>query len=191
MTLRRLSTSISLAAVLAVGLAACEDGDGEDDRPRVRRSRGAAVGQLAKENVSKVAYPFDVAIGREPLEPGGWRTGQLDSSDPLLDDRTHYDIWLLAGEPGERIVITMESEEFDAFLVVAGPIDGEASILAEDDDGAGGTDARVELVVPESGRYAVIANTVFPSEVGRYRIRMESAETTVSRPTDRRTADDR
>lgn len=190
MTLRRLTTSIALAAALAAG-AACGDEDAEGDRPGARRSRGAPIAEMSKENVSKVTYPVDLGAGGEPSEPGDWLNGQLEPSDPVLDDRTHYDVWLLSGEPGERFVITMESADFDAFLMVAGPMDGNVSILAEDDDSAGGTDARIELVIPEAGRYAVIANSVFPSEVGRYRIRMESTAPTVARPTDYRTADDR
>lgn len=190
MTLRRLPGWIAMAALLAAG-AGCVEGERDGERQGARRGRGAPTAEMSKENVSKVTYPVDVATPGAAAGPGGWRDGQLQPTDPVLDDRTHYDVWLLSGQAGERFIITMESADFDAFLIVAGPIEGSPAILAEDDDGAGGTDARIELVIPETGRYAVIANSVFPSEIGSYRIRMELAETTVERPTGWRAADDR
>lgn len=190
MKLSRLSRSFGLVALLAVA-PACGDGDADADRPGARRGRGAPVAEMTKENVSKVAYPVDADASGEPVEPGDWRAGRLEPSDPRLDDRTHYDVWLLSGAAGERFTITMESPDFDAFLMVAGPLGPNPTILAEDDDGAGGTDARIDLLIPESGRYAVIANSVFPAEVGRYRIRLDAAATTVPRPADQRTANDR
>lgn len=192
MKLTKILMRLMLAGVL-MSAAACEragSGAEEGDPPRARRSRGAPVGELRKDNVSKVTYPVTATADARPAEPGTWLTGQLDDSDPMLDDRTHYDMWALSGEQGERYVVTMESDEFDAFLMIAGPLEGEISVLAEDDDSAGGTHARVEFVVPRTGSYAVIANSVFPAERGSYRVRLDVAETTVSRPSGQRTADE-
>lgn len=192
MKLTNILMRLTLACVL-VSAAGCERTGSvaeEGDSPRARRSRGAPIGELRKDNVSKVTYPVAPTAGAPPAEPGTWLTGQLDASDPMLDDGTHYDMWVLSGEQGERYVITMESDDFDAFLMIAGPLEGEIAVLAEDDDSAGGTNARVEFVIPRTGSYAVVANSVFPAARGTYRVRLDVAEATVSRPSGHRTADE-
>jgi hypothetical protein len=192
MKLSDILVRLALAGIL-MATPACDPGggSGDADAPRARRSRGAPLGELRKDNVSKVTYPVAAAADASAAELGTWHTGRLEPSDPVLDDRTHYDTWTLSGERGERYIITMESQDFDAFLMIAGPLEGDIAVLAEDDDSAGGTDARVEFVIPRTGSYAVIANSVFPAERGAYRIRIDVAEATMSRPGGQRTADER
>ncbi|HEV2736723.1 MAG TPA: PPC domain-containing protein, partial [Longimicrobiaceae bacterium] len=66
------------------------------------------------------------------------------------------------------------SKDFDAYLNV-GRADkaGGFESLDTDDDGAGGTDARVELTLPADGAYAIRANTLNAGDSGAYTLQLE------------------
>src|SRR5690606_23586910 len=77
--------------------------------------------------------PRRIAIGQTV-------TGTLTRSDPSLEDGEYYHAWELDGTEGQQIVVTLRSDDFDSYIgIVAPDLDWEA----EDDDGAGDTDARL------------------------------------------------
>ncbi len=100
--------------------------------------------------------------------------GRLEETDLRLDDGTVYDMWMFQGRAGERITATMTSGDFDAYLVFATGRPDDLDWLAEDDDGAGGTDARIEITIPEDGVFVFLANSFEPS-TGAYSLRVDSA----------------
>lgn len=169
--LKRPIRRLLIAGCAMALLAGCDEP--EPDPPQVRRGRGAPLADRDKANVSKFTYTVDQALSGEVLEPGRWFSGTLEEADPQLDDRTHYDVWALPGEAGERYTILLQSNDFDAFLMLAGGTGGDFALLAEDDDGGSGTNSRIVFTVPQNGPYAVLANSVFPGETGEYRIRVE------------------
>lgn len=98
-------------------------------------------------------------------------TGRLESTDPMLDDGTHYDVYRYAGRAGEQISITMRSEEFDTYLSLRLE---DGTIIEEDDDNAGGTDARIITELPDDGVYLVYANALFETGTGAYTLALET-----------------
>lgn len=102
------------------------------------------------------------------IRPGDSIQGSLSRSDRTLDDGSSYDCFNLQAGPGERLEVTLRSNEFDAYLaVVRGadcPVGGEAET---DDDGAGGTDSRVAITLG-AGPWSVRANSLSEGETGRY-----------------------
>jgi hypothetical protein len=111
----------------------------------------------------------DIAVGQTV-------SGTLDSAAPVMEDGSHYHVWRFRGEAGQRLVVTLRSDDFDAFLMV-GERAGDACLEAEfcevDDDGAGGTDARVRLVLPHTGTFEIGANTYGAGDTGRYTLTLE------------------
>ena len=81
--------------------------------------------------------------------------GELAEGDGLVDDGSFHDDYTYLARRGERLVIRLESDDFDAVLAVTGiGADGEPENPVLDDDGGGGTNARVEYTVQSDGAAA-------------------------------------
>ncbi|HST61270.1 MAG TPA: hypothetical protein VLK84_21380, partial [Longimicrobium sp.] len=104
------------------------------------------------------------------IRAGETVTGELTSSDSRLDDGSFADLYTYRGTPGERITITLMSDAFDAFLG-GGPT---AASVDSDDDGAGGTNARLQATVGSTGQYVIRVNTLSAGETGRYTLSVQA-----------------
>jgi hypothetical protein len=112
----------------------------------------ALTGALAAPALAQEAPPPQeigtIAVGQS-------RNGLLEAGDYTMSDGTFADIWYISATAGQRIVVELRSRAFDAYLQLLDPWGGR---LAEDDDGAGGGDARITFQVREPGRYQVVVN---------------------------------
>lgn len=99
--------------------------------------------------------------------------GRMGDADALFSDRTPFQAWYYQGRAGEQVTITMRSSDFDAFLHI-GLRDGTATIKY-DDDGAGGTDAKIELTLDRDGTYVIIANMLSAGGSGAYTLELTSS----------------
>ncbi|MEL6325966.1 MAG: trypsin-like peptidase domain-containing protein [Cyanobacteria bacterium J06626_23] len=98
-------------------------------------------------------------------------SGRLDAQSYLLGDNTYFNVYEFSGRAGQRVSIEMASQQIDPYLILVGP-DGED--LGQDDDGAGGLNARIEVTLPQSGTYVVLANTYGAGEQGSYNLSVAS-----------------
>ena len=112
------------------------------------------------------------ASAQRPLSPGYGASETLSAGDPRLPDGTRYDLWSFTGRQGERVTVTMRSSSFDTFLAVGTLERGEFRALATDDDGADGTNSRVELRLPYDGIYVIRANSLL-SATGPYTLLLQ------------------
>lgn len=110
-----------------------------------------------------------------PIRIGQTLSGQISTSDPKLEDNSHYDLFTYNGRAGERVTFTLRSRDFDAYLAVGRMSGGEFESLETDDDGGGDTDARVTITLPSAGVYTVRANTLGEGETGAYTLTAETA----------------
>ena len=114
------------------------------------------------------------AAAQTTIRPGDSAQGALGASDRSLEDGSYYDCFTLQARAGERISVTLRSNDFDAYLaVVEGRNCSPEASSETDDDGAGGTDSRVEMTLG-SGPYSIRANSLNEGEVGRYTLAVES-----------------
>ena len=95
--------------------------------------------------------------------------GTLAAGDRARGDGSWYDAYSLEASAGERVVVVMESTDFDAYLTAVSPGAEQFS----DDDSGGGTDSRLELEIDESGTWTVMANAYREGEEGAYTLRIE------------------
>lgn len=87
--------------------------------------------------------------------------GALTVESPRYLDGTHYLAYVFDLDAGETVVLSMQSEAVDAYLLVgAVDADGFFSPLDSDDDSGGDLNAELAFTAPEAGRYAVLANTI-------------------------------
>lgn len=105
-----------------------------------------------------------------PLADGRDVQGELSELD-AGDGGRRQDVYHFFGRAAETVTLTLESDDFDAYLVLLDADTGEQ--LATDDDGAGGTNALLTLTLPESGEYQVRATSFDAGETGAYTLRLE------------------
>lgn len=100
--------------------------------------------------------------------------GTLSVDDAVDVDDSYYDEYRFQGRQGESVEIVLRSDDLDAYLVLSSIVDGDLTQIASNDDGAGGTDARLRRTLPRDGEYVVLANSLFEGEVGRYTLSLSS-----------------
>jgi hypothetical protein len=115
-------------------------------------------------------------------------TGTLTASSPKMTERGRFRVYRFNGQSGQRVIITLRSGDFDAYLTLARTVSGITDAIATDDDRGGGeknTDSRVRATLPVTGTYLVVAQSLSEDGVGAYSLSVEqapAATTAVSRP---------
>lgn len=95
-----------------------------------------------------------------PVQAGERIEGYLSGSDPRLDGGEPFHLYTYQGRRGELLSLTLVSPAFDAYLVLgtAGGRHGVGTALARDDDGAGGTDSRINFRLTSDGPVVIRVN---------------------------------
>ena len=136
----------------------------------------ALYGLFQDGTASGGVYASHVVEGGQAIQLGETVTGHLGETDALLDDSTRYDNWLYEGTAGELIDVRLKSEAFDSYLFIR-PIQPEqASVLGDDDDSGNGTNAYLQVKLPQSGTYAIVVNSFMPSEGGAYTLTLSTSK---------------
>lgn len=79
------------------------------------------------------------------------------------------------GAEGDSVVITLTSNDFDAYLILNGPGGFE---IARDDDGAGNLNSRIgPLILSETGAYTINASSLSRNRTGRFTLSLDRVET--------------
>lgn len=100
--------------------------------------------------------------------------GTLEGSDFELPDGSHVDEWIISATQADTLVVTLTSSDFDAFLTVGAMVLGQFVDYSSNDDAASGSNhARVVLVPPAAGEYVIRANSISPTALGRYTVKVE------------------
>ncbi|HET6979041.1 MAG TPA: PQQ-binding-like beta-propeller repeat protein [Pyrinomonadaceae bacterium] len=98
-----------------------------------------------------------------PITIGQTVNGNLTTNDCPFDDGTFYDVYSFSATAGQRISISMSSNQFDTVLILNRP---DGSTLSVNDDGGGGTNSRIPpngfITLPETGTYTILANAFDP-----------------------------
>jgi Putative binding domain, N-terminal/Calx-beta domain len=125
-----------------------------------------------------------------PIAFGETKAGTLgtgDCTNSIDLDNTFVDLYTFNGTAGQQISVTMTSSSgnaIDPYLYLLLP-NGE--LIAEDDNGGGGSVAHIPTVgdfarLPVSGTYTIVANTVATSQSGNYNLTLTQGPTCTSTP---------
>lgn len=127
-----------------------------------------------------VALPLHLPAQTMPeLRLGQVVTGTLGASDPImLSGMGPFRAYRLDAAQGDRIILTLRSGAFDAYLSVMRPVGGIHETLASDDDAGGGSDARLRWTAPAAGTYVVVAQAYGADSSGGYTLSAERAPPT-------------
>ena len=106
-------------------------------------------------------------------------SGGLTGGDCFLppDTNRRADTWVFFGNAGQKIAVSMASNSLDAYLYL---VDTADQPLAQDNDGGGGTNARIPAstgfyTLPYSGTYAIKATSNGPGGLGEYDLSVTSS----------------
>lgn len=99
--------------------------------------------------------------------------GELSADDPQDEYGSHYDAFRFTAEEGERIRITLTSNDFDPFLYLGRMNGGVFSGEWSDDDGLSGLNSLLEFTAPTAGEYVVRVRSFGPGSTGQYVLTVE------------------
>ncbi|MFN4295724.1 MAG: PPC domain-containing protein [Brevundimonas sp.] len=137
-------------------------------RPLGRSGRGLYALELTDRGPAPVAGSLMI---------GATVRGRLDDTDSMAaGDASFYDDYRFQARAGERLRITMVSNEFDAFLALGRGLAEDFVLLASDDDGLSDTNSLIEHEIDETGWYTLRANSYAPNSTGAYVISIERRE---------------
>jgi len=131
------------------------------------------------------ARPPAAAAATTPgvIRVGQTVTGTLTARDPRTTEKGRFRVYRFDGRKGQRLIATLRSTDFDAFLTVARSVSGITDAIATDDDRGGGeknTDARVRFTVPDDGTYLLVAQSLSEEGVGAYTVSLAAAPAAVT-----------
>jgi hypothetical protein len=144
-----------------------------------------AITWFAAVAVAQAASPWPTAC-IQPITFGQTISGTLAASDCSLVDsnNNHYyvDIYTFSGTAGQQVAIAMNSTAVDAWLDLYNVDDYTVAPLTSDDDGGGGTNARIPptsgfFTLPTTATYFILANTAVPSQAGAYTVTLTASST--------------
>jgi hypothetical protein len=101
--------------------------------------------------------------------------GSLSADAPTSIRSGPFRVYRFEGQAGFRYLVDARSDDFDAYLVLAQPVGGITEVLQEDDDGGGGTDARVTFAPEQSGTYLIIVRGWSASSSGAFTLSLGEA----------------
>jgi len=99
--------------------------------------------------------------------------GSLQSGDCTYTDGSYYDAYTFNGTSGQQIYITLNSTQFNAYLLLYQGAYPGGTFRVGDDNGGGGTNARIPAssgyyTLPATATYTILANSLAANEVGNY-----------------------
>lgn len=102
---------------------------------------------------------------------GATARGTLAETDASAEDGSFYDAYRFEAKKGDTLIVTMVSNEADAFVSVGRDNDGGTfEALASDDDSLSDTHAKLEWEVPDDGAYILRAGSFGQGETGAYAV---------------------
>jgi hypothetical protein len=144
-------------------------------RRRPRTFRSAALHAALLTGLAGMATAAVSAQEPIVLQLGQPVSGTLPGDGPAMAGQGTFHVYAVTVREGQRLHATLQSSDFDAFLSVMRPVGGVTELLGSDDDGGGGTDARLRWVAPAAGTYLVLAHALQPGSSGRYTLLVEEA----------------
>ena len=94
-------------------------------------------------------------------------TGRLDRDSLVLPDGNYYQEHTFEGQAGEELAIQLSSDDFDTHLILK---NHSNEIIAENNDGAYGTNSTIVVKLPTTGVYTLLATTFGEADIGSYKI---------------------
>jgi serine protease Do len=119
------------------------------------------------------------AMGQEPDEQtpaiayGEAVNGALAPTGDTLSDGSFYRDYVLTGNEGDVVTITLSSGDFNANLLL---LDQMENLIARDDNSGGSCNSHLTTALPATGWYFIVANANSPNEIGNFELSLQEGE---------------
>jgi len=95
--------------------------------------------------------------GAESITYGETVESELNSNNSTGEYGNRYhEFFTFIGEEGNNITIEMQSTQGDSYLLLEG---SDGNVLAENDDGGGSYNSRINYTLSQTGRYTIVATS--------------------------------
>jgi subtilisin family serine protease len=125
-----------------------------------------------ENGIGKPRIKIDTALNTSNVDPCGTITpittgqtvnGSLNAADCLLSSGARADIFSFTATQGQTVAISHSSSAFNTYLFL---FNSAGTLIAQDDNGGGGTNSRIPassgaLTIPASGTYYIYASALF------------------------------
>ncbi len=105
--------------------------------------------------------------GAQPMR-GSRVEGRLEAGDATASGGGLYDDWTFGGRAGERISVSLRSDDFDTVLELGTGTGGSFRSIASNDDGGDGLDSYLDTTLPRSGTFTLRVRSFGGSGSGFY-----------------------
>jgi len=109
---------------------------------------------------------YKLTITKEYLGKVTAYSGVLDRDDPIAMKGEYYDSYSFRAIANQRIVITMESDDFDSYLVIQPP----SGYPRMNDDYQDESQSLIDFITEAGGEYRVYATSTFAAAKGAYEL---------------------
>jgi len=106
-------------------------------------------------------------------------SGSLSNQDCDLTDGSYVDYYEFPGTTGQTVTATMRSNSVNSYLALLDPDDED---VQENNNGAGGNDARISFQLDRNGKWAIAAGSFSPRETGPYTLTLTCSGTQANTP---------
>jgi hypothetical protein len=140
-------------------------------------AQSSPIRVIAKETEQVKALDFSKAAKNCVLQTitcGQTVSANISSTDCQLSDGSYTDYWAFQGTSGQDVTITMRSNSVNSYLALLDPADRD---VQENNNGAGGNDARITYTLDSSGEWAIASGTFSPAETGPYTLSLTCSNT--------------
>ena len=108
---------------------------------------------------------------------GATARGTLGEDDAISDEGAFYDAYRISAKAGDKLRVTMVSNEFDAYLDIGREDEaGGFTSVVSDDDSLSDTHAKIDWSVEEEGDYVIRARSFASGQSGAYALTVEPKE---------------
>lgn len=105
---------------------------------------------------------------------GATARGALTENDATADDNSFFDAYRVTLKEGDKLLITMVSNDVDSLVAIGRPgEEGAFEVLGTDDDSLSDTHAKLEWTAPSDGSYEIRAGTFQQGQTGTYALNVE------------------
>jgi len=115
------------------------------------------------------------AAAQSSIRPGQTVTGNFSSKDARMDDGSHYRCYVVQTQAGQAYTVTMQSSDFDTFLMAGAGTDCDETSVTNDDGPDMGTDSQLRFV-SNGGNWIIRANTLSEGQTGAFRLSVSEGQ---------------
>ncbi|WP_227429729.1 hypothetical protein [Psychrobacter sp. I-STPA6b] len=104
--------------------------------------------------------------------------GELRTNQPLYEGDYYFDAYRIQGQPGQRVQVNLDSNDFDAYLRWGYNANGKFNTSLENDDvnedsddyDAEDSNSQLTITLDRDGKGVLMVTTYDPEESGKYRL---------------------